>query len=108
MCHFLTLLLEPTIQQQGLLPHTAQQWQRCLIWIGRRSGALHLLRGGGSTEGRLEGEPQLLCGSAQPLRKQHAPDLLHQGLHTLQQLLTASLDVGPLLRSHGRRQAVGI
>ena len=44
----------------------------------------------------------------QPLCEQRSPNILRQSLHMLQQLLTASLHMGTLLRGNRLGQAGGV
>jgi len=65
---------------------------------------LQFLRRGGRAERRLKGQSELLRSHTQPLGEQGSPNLLRQSLHMLQQLLTASLHMGTLLRGNRRGQ----
>jgi hypothetical protein len=100
-----TLFLEAAIEEQRLLSHTLQQRQGGFLRLGRRGQSLYFLRSSGTAQGRLEGQTELLCGHMQPLGEQRSPNILRQSLHMLQQLLTASFHMGPLLRSNRLGQA---
>ena len=67
------LFLQTTIEEQRLLSHTLQQRQSGFLRLVWRGEPLHFLRQGGTTESRLEGQPELLCGRARAVVRTTLP-----------------------------------